>query len=264
MPHRNVEAVRRATEAFNRRDMEAMLREADPNVELSDPERSGVGPYLGHEAFVRWIEEWLEEWESYESDTEALVEVSDNLVAFVHHRGKARASGLEIDHRGANLYRLTDGRIASYRPYTHRDDALEAAGLEDGASWRTTIEMLIQSYRAWNDRDVEAMLRNAHPDAELVPIPQSPDLTAAQGGEGLAQFLSSVFDIWHELEIEPLLFTPASDRVLVDVAVKARARDSGIELEEEWAHVWTVREGKVARIQGFATRGEALEALALS
>jgi uncharacterized protein len=264
MPSQNVEAVRRATEAFNRRDMEAMLREADPNVELSDPERTGAGPYLGHESFVRWIEEWLDEWESYESDTEALVEVSDKLVAFVHHHGKARASGLEIDHRGANLYGLTDGRIASYRPYTHRADALEAAGLEDGANWRAAIEMLIQSYRAWNDRDVEAMLRNAHPDAELVPIPQSPDLTVAQGGEGLAQFLSSVFDIWQELEIEPLLFTPAGDRVLVDVAVKARARDSGIELEEEWAHVWTLREGKVDRIQGFAARGEALQALALS
>jgi ketosteroid isomerase-like protein len=39
-------------------------------------------------------------------------------------------------------------------------------------------------------------------------------------------------------------------------------RESGIALEENWAHLYTIREGRVARFHAFRSRDEALEALA--
>jgi hypothetical protein len=44
-----------------------------------------------------------------------------------------------------------------------------------------------------------------------------------------------------------------------------RGRTSGVELEwSSYAQVWTIREGKVIRVQFFANREEALEAAGLS
>jgi uncharacterized protein len=262
MTSQNVDVVRRASDAFRKRDTQAMLRDVDPDVEFSDPERVGAGPYRGHEAYLRWLEEWLESWETYDAEVEALVEAADNVVAFVHHWGRARGSGVEIDHRGAHLYRLTDGRITGYRPYTRREEALDAAGLDDGAAWRATTEMLVGIYRAWNERDVDWMMRRANPDAVLVPVPQSPDLSAVRGKEGLEQFMATLLDVWERFRLEPIAFTPVGRRMLVDVSVNGLAKDSGIELAEQWAHAWTFRDGKVERMQGFATHDEALDALA--
>ena len=39
---------------------------------------------------------------------------------------------------------------------------------------------------------------------------------------------------------------------------------SEIEIEIEWAAIWTIRDGKVLRAQGYLSRPEALEAAGLS
>ena len=46
MPSPNIEVVRRALVAWDRKDLDAMLQEYDPDVEVVDPERAGPGPLL--------------------------------------------------------------------------------------------------------------------------------------------------------------------------------------------------------------------------
>jgi hypothetical protein len=41
-------------------------------------------------------------------------------------------------------------------------------------------------------------------------------------------------------------------------------RHTQIEVDLPWAVVWTIRDGKALRAQGYATKGEALEAVGLS
>jgi ketosteroid isomerase-like protein len=45
--------------------------------------------------------------------------------------------------------------------------------------------------------------------------------------------------------------------MLVPVRAKAKARASGIELEEHWAHLYTLRDGEFVRLQAFLSRDEA-------
>jgi len=53
------------------------------------------------------------------------------------------------------------------------------------------------------------------------------------------------------------------DRVFVAARFHARGRASGVEVETRLYEVYTVRDGKVLRIDEFATRDEALEAAGL-
>ena len=261
MPSANVEAVRRATEAFRRRDMEAMLREAVPDIELSDPERAGAGPFRGHEAFVAWLEEWLESWETYDTEVEAFVDVPDRVVALVRHRGRARGSGIDIDHRGALAYTVTDGKITRYRPFTRVVEALEAVGLADGAIWDSAIQRILAGYEAWNRRDLDSLTKLFDPNMEFVPISQS-IMPAFKGREGMEGFAAASADAWEEFVFEPVAFTPLADRLLVDLEVRGVGRESGIAVEESWAHLYTISEGRIARFHAFGSREEALEALA--
>jgi ketosteroid isomerase-like protein len=54
------------------------------------------------------------------------------------------------------------------------------------------------------------------------------------------------------------------DRVFVAARFHARGRASGVEVETRLYEVYTVRDGKVLRIDEYATRDEALEAAGLS
>jgi ketosteroid isomerase-like protein len=173
-----------------------------------------------------------------------------------------RGSGIEIEARSAAVQGFRDGRISSYRPYTDRAEALEAAGLSDGQMWRDAIETALAGYEAWNRRDVEALRSLIGPDVELVPISQSPDMRAFRTGEGLGPFVESARETWEEFRFVPVAFVRSGDRLLVDVDVHAKARGSGIELQERWAHLYTLREGTLVRLQAFTDRDEAQAALA--
>jgi ketosteroid isomerase-like protein len=53
------------------------------------------------------------------------------------------------------------------------------------------------------------------------------------------------------------------DQVLVFVRTEARERTAGLEMNEQWVHLLTLRDGKMVRFQQFRDRDEALEAAGL-
>jgi ketosteroid isomerase-like protein len=55
----------------------------------------------------------------------------------------------------------------------------------------------------------------------------------------------------------------AEDRVVVPFRVHARGKESGIEVERRWAHIWTMRSGKVARFEVSLHPAETLKAVGL-
>ena len=260
MPSANIEVVRRGTDAWARKDVDAMLREYDPEVEVIDPERAGPGPFRGHDAFREWMAEWYESWDRYDVAIEALVEVGDRIVLFQHHVGRAKGSGIELDQRGALLVQLRGGKVVLHRPYTHRADALEGAGLTNGESWRTAIETIMAGYEAWNRRDVERVMQMMEPDAEFVPIEQSM-MQSFTGPEGMRYFFDASMEVWAEFLFIPVAYVPIGDAVLVELDVKGTASGSGIVIEEHWAHVYNQRDGRLVRFQAFRSTEEARAAL---
>jgi ketosteroid isomerase-like protein len=75
------------------------------------------------------------------------------------------------------------------------------------------------------------------------------------------------FERWasafEELEVSAEEFIDAGDRVLVTAYHRARGRTSGIEVDARFYEVYTLRDGKVVRVDEYVERAEALEAVGL-
>lgn len=71
-------------------------------------------------------------------------------------------------------------------------------------------------------------------------------------------------EAWEERRIEPQGFLDADEDVVVLLHEFRRGRGSGVELELDTAAVFTVRDGRVVRIQGFLDRAAAQKAAGLS
>jgi ketosteroid isomerase-like protein len=84
------------------------------------------------------------------------------------------------------------------------------------------------------------------------------------GHEGVRAFWRQWFAAWERAYFEYEEFIDAGDSVVTILSQHVRGRTSGIELEwSSYGQVWTVRNGKIVRVEFFPTREEALEAAGL-
>jgi ketosteroid isomerase-like protein len=128
-----VEIVRRANDAFNRRDVDAWMSFYSPDIVYrpvpsfpDSQERQGLG------AMRRWMEEWHDAWaDDYTTQAESIREYGDVVIALLRFTGHAKASGVEVAGGIFEVYRFRDGKIASVEDFTDRAEALKAAGLEE-------------------------------------------------------------------------------------------------------------------------------------
>ena len=103
-------------------------------------------------------------------------------------------------------------------------------------------------------------LTDADPDIVWNPIEELP----TQGHEAVRTSLAHWKAEWHDYELLPEGFLDLGDRVVVTVRLTARGRGSGIEVDARFYDVFTLRGGKIVRMDQFAERSEALEAVGLS
>ena len=124
---------------------------------------------------------------------------------------------------------------------------------------RENVEIVRRTFEI-GVRDVDAWLQLYDPDIEWLPAPQS--LLAAEsyrGHDGVRCFWADLFSAWERYEVEAQEFQDLGDQVVVVALVRARSA-RGIELEEVWSGLFTLRAGKIVRFQGFADRDGALDA----
>jgi ketosteroid isomerase-like protein len=254
-------AARALLETFRNGDEATLRRSLHPDVEVRDPERTGPSPLRGRDEFVAFVREWVGMWDRYELDLEAAVVAGGGkVVALVRYRGMARASGIPLDQRGAQVLELRDGLLTHLRPYTDRAEALRAAGLEEPERWMSAIERVRTGYEAWNSRDYEAVMALLE-GAEFVPVSHGPDAAPFTERPDATRFWDSLVATWETFAFTALAFEPAGDRLLVEVEVAAKGRASGIELQDRWAHLYTLRDRDLVRLQAFTSCDEARAAL---
>jgi ketosteroid isomerase-like protein len=102
------------------------------------------------------------------------------------------------------------------------------------------------------------------PDFELHGRPDVPDAKTYRGREESKEFWRMLQDVFSELRWEPLEFTDLGDAVVVETRLVARGRGSDLRVEADETDVFWFRDGQLARVQGFATKEEALEAVEAS
>jgi ketosteroid isomerase-like protein len=73
--------------------------------------------------------------------------------------------------------------------------------------------------------------------------------------------MANMVELFNEYEIVPVEFVEGEDHVVVVAQQRGRGRASGVEVEDEIVHVWTVNDGKVSELRAFSAKQDALEHL---
>ena len=84
--------------------------------------------------------------------------------------------------------------------------------------------------------------------------------TTYHGVSGLRQFIADMDDVWEDFRPEAREFLDKGDRVVVTGRMAGKGRGSGVEVQRDFAGVWTISDGRVVRWDIHSDRAEALEA----
>ena len=107
--------------------------------------------------------------------------------------------------------------------------------------------------------EVDEALTYADPGIVWNPAEES----AAEGHDAVRASLVRWKGEWDDYELLPEEFEHVGDRVVVAVRMRARGRASGIPVDARFYDVYTLRQGKIVRMDQFTRRSEALEAAGL-
>jgi ketosteroid isomerase-like protein len=119
------------------------------------------------------------------------------------------------------------------------------------------------AYDAWTDGDMDAFAECFTEDVELHPFLGRGLLeTDYHGHEGLRTWYEDANEPWQRLDVEPTEFVElGGDRVVIFVRATAQGLGSQAPVEAHIVHVAQFQQGKIARLDGYANREMALEAL---
>jgi ketosteroid isomerase-like protein len=87
--------------------------------------------YSGPSGFLEFIERWEEGIGFERMEPEEIIDAGEQVVAFVHHQGQGKASGIDVEQHFAMVWTVRDGRAIRMDMYRTREQALEAAGLSE-------------------------------------------------------------------------------------------------------------------------------------
>jgi ketosteroid isomerase-like protein len=132
MSEENVDLVRRAYDAFNRRRLGAFLALAGDDVEVNSRLAAIEGGYHGHDGVRRWWKDLFDVMPDYRVEVEELIDLGDHVLARTRHHGRGKGSGVEVEQQMIfQLWTLRHDRIVRAEMYYDKAEALEAAGLRE-------------------------------------------------------------------------------------------------------------------------------------
>jgi ketosteroid isomerase-like protein len=135
MSEANVEAFRRAVDAYNRRDIDAFLEIFDPMVETHPLNLAMFGQaatvYRGHDGIRRFIRDVDEVLPEMQVEPVEIRDLGERIFASGRLHARGRASGAESESPVSWLVDFKNGRVIRMRDYLTRAEALEAAGLSE-------------------------------------------------------------------------------------------------------------------------------------
>ena len=111
-------------------------------------------------------------------------------------------------------------------------------------------QALREHYDATNRRDYPKAMTYYDPDVVCVSFGTGVDVGSYHGIEAVGR----VFGDWMRafgggVRFDDMLIERGSDAYAVSAHMTARGRESGIELERDWAWVYWMRSGKIVRVE---------------
>jgi ketosteroid isomerase-like protein len=116
---------------------------------------------------------------------------------------------------------------------------------------------------AVTDGDSESGVSVCHPEVEFYSV-LGISGRAYLGHDGIRQYFDDVASAWKEWRVEVERVEEGADgRVAIVMTMHARGKESGASLAERTAHIWTLRDGKLARNEPYREPEQALRDLGL-
>ena len=121
------------------------------------------------------------------------------------------------------------------------------------------LQAVIAYIDAYNRRDFDAAVAPFDPDVEWI-LPERQSSDSGRGTDAVLRFWKEIDENFDDLQLRPQEHIDAGDCVATRLRHYGRAK-SGVEIDTELYHqVVTFRDGRMVRIEYFASWPEALEA----
>jgi ketosteroid isomerase-like protein len=133
MSQENIELVRRGTDAYNRRDVDAILDSwaSDAVLDWSNSRGFEAGVYRGHAEIRAFVQRFLAAFAKVRIELDDPIEVEEGRLVVenvTHLRGR---DGIEVKARSAWVITTRDGEQTSLTLYQTLQEAREAAGAKE-------------------------------------------------------------------------------------------------------------------------------------
>jgi hypothetical protein len=133
MSQENVEVVKGLLSRFRAGDRQKWREHFDPDVvwDTSASQMPAAGVYHGYEGLEQHFRDWLGTWTDFEQATREYIDAGNAVVVAFRQSGTGRGSGVRVERDFFGVYDLKESKVVRYRLYETREQALEAAGLEE-------------------------------------------------------------------------------------------------------------------------------------
>ena len=91
-----------------------------------------------------------------------------------------------------------------------------------------------------------------------------PERQTYEGPEGTREFLTEWVGAWEDWRLEVRELIDAGDDVVAILHQSGRSKTTGLEVDMDFAQVWTIKDGKQTRMRMYADTDEALREVGLS
>jgi ketosteroid isomerase-like protein len=139
------------------------------------------------------------------------------------------------------------------RPETQIVSITKSDNKEKIMSEQQNTDLVQQAYENFKSGNIQALLSLISDDVEwqLPEVDGIPFTGKRRGLEQVAQFFAMVGDGQDVLQFEPGLFIAQGDKVAVQGHYSWLVKSTGRNYESDFAHVFTIREGKIVAFQEY-------------
>ena len=130
MSQQNVEIVRLAFQAHQRRDDETVFSLYDPAIEIEDdPDDTSPTTYCGFKGVRDFFRDRMAVLPQQAVEVEEWIDAGEHVIAVLHVRARGGQSGIPLDFHQAHVWTVQNGKLTRLRVYQKKAAALEAVGL---------------------------------------------------------------------------------------------------------------------------------------
>ncbi len=118
---------------------------------------------------------------------------------------------------------------------------------------QANTKLIQQAYQDFKNGDIKALLNTYSEDIRW-NLPQIENISFTgkrEGRAGVEQFFGELAEAQEPLEFEAHEFIAQGDRVVVLGHYRWRVKSTGRDYASDYAHVWTIKDGKITNFQEY-------------